>query len=372
MNKELLFTTDVFRISNNVPYFLDNWLYSIYRMFSEQIKLATSKYPLLSFSKDNTYFDVLKFYSLCGYEYCEQNWLKISSGEISEAAEEHFVSSFKDYFIITYHANPTMLKIFQKYNIDYIDIFEGSVRFLEDIHLVMRSNNLGVYQQLLKYRYPEEFMKIEAGRLAAVQKQFGINYFNLKENSLLLCGQTSSDISLLVDGKYISLSDCEDRFEEILTKYDYLYYKPHPFCQNDIINQKFIGKFTDYEICRHNFYGLLSAPQIAGVAALSSSCLKEAEYFRKNIHVLSHLYVDYYKDDEYIDIDKFVILSNEYYSPTFWEDILSPCMDTKKTPYFMFNNNANFLRDNIFSRWGYNVGISPSDIEYLKEEVHKK
>lgn len=371
MNREILFTTDIFRISNNTPYFLDNWLYSVYRMFFEQIKLACGKYPILSFAKDKKYFDVIKFYSLCGYEYCEQNWLRISSGEINQEAQKYFVDCFKDYFIITYHANHVMIELFKQYNIDYIDIFEGSVRFLEDIHFVMRSNNNKIYQKLIKYRYPEEFIYIEAGRFASVQKQFGINYFNIKDNSLLLCGQTHSDISLLVDGKYVSLQDCKEKFSEIIKNYEYIYYKPHPYCKNDKINQEFIRQFSDYEICDHNFYGMLSSVQIKGVAALSSGCLKEAEYFGKNIHILSHLYVDYYKDDKKIDNNKFIILSNEYYSPTFWKDVLSPCMDTKEVPYFMFNNNANFLRDNIFSRWSYNVGVNSIEVEQLKIGINK-
>lgn len=356
MNKKILFTDDVFRISANIEFQLDSWLFSIYKMFSEQINIATGQYPILSLARDNTFFDVKKFYDLCNYEYNETNWLRISSGEITPEAEEYFKSSFENYFMIVYHANPLMIELFNKYGIEYIDIFEGSVRFLEDIHLVMRSNNVEIYKKLLQYKYEESSIKIEAGRCCAYYKNYGINLCNLKDNSLLICGQTGSDISLLRNGKYVTFQDFQEKIAEIVKNYDYLYFKPHPYCHSNEEYIRLFEQFKSFEVLYNtNFYGLMASEKIHGVAALSSGVLKEAQYFNKNVHVLSHLYVNYHIDESDINIKNFVILKNDYYSPTFWSDVLSPVFETRRCTYFNFNNNSNWLRNNVFSWWGYEI-----------------
>lgn len=362
MSKQILFTTDIFRVNGDYPYHLDNVLFSLYALFNEQIYQATGQKAILSLSKDKTYFDIEKFYALCNYEYNENNWLKISSGLISKEAEKYFIDSFKNYFIIMYHTNPLMIKLFQQYNIEYIDIFEGSVRFLEDIRFVMRSNNIAIYNKLLNYRYKEEKIKYHANRLKTAYKEYGINKYGLKENSLLLCGQTEADISLLVNGNYITLSDREDALKEVIKQYDYVYYKAHPNVVNDSKNIGLISKLGNFEICTDNFYALMSSPCIRGVAALSSGCLKEATYFDKNVHVLSHIFVKYHLDNANIDINNYVILSDDYYSPTFWADILSPLYDVREVEYFNFKNDTNFLRSNVFRYWGYEIGTKRASV----------
>ncbi|MEI0799694.1 hypothetical protein R4Q14_15405, partial [Brachyspira intermedia] len=374
MIKKIIFTTDIFRVSDGVEYYLDVFLASVYKLFCYQIFLVTEEYPILNYSKDKNIFDIKKFYDLCGYEYNESNWLKISSGKISELAERYFVESFNNYIIISYHANPLMIKLFKKYDITYIDMFEGSIRFLEDLHFAMRSNNLEIYHNLLKYEFPKENIYMEANRLSAKYKSFLVNdkYVNLKDNSLLLCGQVQSDISLLINGEYIKLSDKKDIFSKIVKEYDYLYYKPHPYARNDEENQAFIKEFIDFEICYHNIYSMLSSPSIVGVAALSSGTLHEAKYFNKKVHILSHLYVDYYND--VVDTDKFITLNTEYFSPTFWANILNPIIKVNDNiKYFNFNNNTNYMRNNIFAWWGYEQGINENDIKYqVYDRIHNE
>lgn len=360
MDEKILFTTDIFRISNNTPYFLDRWLFPIFSLFKEQIYQATGIFPIVNYSSDVALFDVKKFYKLCNYEYNEENWLKISEYNITPAAEDYFVNAFKNYFIIVYHANPVMLKLFQKHNIYYIDLYEGSIRFLEDIHFAMRSNYINIYKNLIKYQYPEEFIKYEANRLISSYRDYGRNTLNtlkLQENSLLLCGQTPADISLLRNGRYVSLSDFYDKFASIAQKYNFIYYKPHPYSWNEKKNTDFIKQFSDFKIINNPFYALMASPQITGVAALSSGVLKEAPYFGKQVHIISHLYIDFYNSETEININKFITLNTDYYSPTFWADILSPLFQTKECKYFNFNNNTNFLRENVFAYWGYDLGI---------------
>lgn len=385
MNKQIIFITDLFRVSYDIKYYTDTLMWVIFQLFSEQISLSTGQKPSLNLSNDESLFSVAKFYELCGYEHNEESWLKIVSGQITAEAENYFIDSFKDYFLIIYHANPLMLKLFQKHNIPYIDIFEGSVRFLQDLHFCMRSNVLEIYNKLLKYQYPESFIYIEAGQVKAHYKDVGFhNKYNLKPNSLLLIGQLESDLSLLVGNKYIALSDCEEKLKSVVKNYDYIYYKPHPYIRDDSKNLEFIKQFSKFEICNHNFYSLMSTPQITGVAALSSGTLKEAGYFGKNTHALSHLYVDYHINEPEINRDKFVILTNDCYSPSFWSDVLSPCLDTKETLAFKFDNNVNFLRNIYSSWWDYEIGkyaehqavndtnaILFEQVENLRAEVEK-
>ena len=100
----------------------------------------------------------------------------------------------------------------------------------------------------------------------------------------------------------------------------------------------------------------MSTNEIVAVAALSSGTLIEAEYFGKTIQAISHSYINYYKGIEEYKKDDFIILRDEYFSPTFWSEILSPILVTKECRYFNFNNRKNFLRNSLNAWWGYEIG----------------
>lgn len=356
MDKKIIFTSDIFRMNlDKTPYF-DSGLLTIYETFVEQIELATGIRPEYNLAEDKKIFDRDEFFRLCNLEVSPNSWVAISTGQISQEAEEYLAKTFKDYFIIFYHGNPKVLDILNKYQITYINIQNSSHKFLEDLHFHMNTNINGIFEKLLKYKLPESAIYMNAARVKSCYGNQLINKNGYKKNSLLICGQTDNDISLVNNNHFVCFEDYKEEILGIISKYEHVYYKKHPYAKKDDKNQKFIKTIPNIEYINENFYALMANPAITGVCALSSGVLEEAEYFRKNIHVLSHKFFEYNKDTNNPDIKKFTVLKDDYFSPTFWADILSPCFNTREVEYFNFNAKESFIRKNVIHNWwGYNI-----------------
>lgn len=333
---------------------LDHTTPSFYELFAEQIFQATGIMPELILS-DNKIFDVDVFYKLCHIERNREGWIKISSGHISSEAQEYLKKCCQDSFIIGYHANPAMLKVFDTNGIVYIDFYEGSLRFMEDLHFEFRSNSPEIAKQIFKHKMPEPALYLEARRLKACYAAWSQPKLNIEPNSLLICGQTEVDISLVKNDKIVSWMTVQDKLNNVIKQYDHIYYKPHPYCNSASDGEKYVRSLPNISLINDNFYKIVSNPNIKAVAALSSGVLHESEYFRKNVHVLSHKYTDHNKDEKNIDLHKFIVVNNDFYSPTFWADILSPVFKINQVIEYHFANNINFLRANLANWWGYEI-----------------
>lgn len=371
-NKNIVFFSDLCRIDKrDDPYVADAWVVRLYETFVEQICLAVSERPLFVLGHEKNIFDRDKFYKLCGLEPSMESWMRVYSGTITPEAEKYFVSCLAPFFVVSYHGSRWYLDILKKHNIPYIDCFEGGIRFLEDFCFTMRSNVKEIYEKLIKYRRSETSMFIEAARLRSFYTEALLNKIGISPNSLLLCGQIPVDTAVFVNGKFVNFLDFEEKIREIAKNYTRVYYKPHPSRSTNEANDRFIMSLANTEQTNQNTYELLASRQITGVAALSSSILKEAEYFHKTVHVISHNYINYHVNDEERDCDKFVVLKDDYFSPTFWADVLSPCFETQPVEYFNFNNRTNFMRDHLFSRYSYEIGVSPQALRAVRYRIWK-
>lgn len=364
--ESIVFASDMFRIHKNDSPFFDGGLLTIHELFSEQITLATKIRPEVNLANDKKYFDKDKFLKLCNLDCSIESWEKFSMGQISDAAKEYFIDSFKDCFLIFYHGSPQIIKLLDKSNIPYIDLQNSSHKFLEDLFFHMKTNNPGIFNKMLKYKMPDTNLYFNAARVKASYLGSLLNRAKYHENSLLICGQTDKDVSLAKDGKFVCFDDFDDEIKRLMKNYSHVYYKKHPYAARNDKNLLYIKKYPKIDIINENFYSLMANPAITGVCALSSGVLEEAEYFRKNVHVLSHKFFEYNKDSLTPDISKYTLMNDDYFSPTFWADILSPCFKTYKVEYFNFKPRENFIRKNVISHWwGYELGRDRETISRL-------
>ena len=101
MYDKIIFIGDLLRYQNNSNRFADTGLIWEYYLLKKQIELATNLEVDVITYKDSDKFDVKKFYDLCGYETTTDNWIKLVSGEYTEAAKEYFKSCFKNCIVIS-------------------------------------------------------------------------------------------------------------------------------------------------------------------------------------------------------------------------------------------------------------------------------
>ena len=352
---KLVLMSDILRCSEKHPFYTDRSCKWLYYLFSKQIKDATGLDLSVELACDTKMFDRKRFYKLCGFnKVCEENYLEICKGKISDDAINYFQECFNDYVIIFQEAG-ALKQVVDKTDIKYIDIIISSIRFMEDLQFAFRSNIKEVTEKLCKYRIPDEHIIYQANRVKSYYWDRCCYINDYVKDSLLLCGQTEVDLSLIRNSKFISFMDFKDKINELSKQYPMIYYKSHPYCNPNSENEKFIRSFENIKIINENIYKLLSTEEFISVAALSSGTLTEAEYFGKTVHTISHRFVNYYKGKGDVQKNEFILITDDYYSPTFWADILSPIFKTKECKYFNFHNRKNLLRQTLNVWWGYEI-----------------
>ena len=355
MYDKIIFIGDLLRYQNNSNRFADTGLICEYYLLKKQIEQATKLEVYVITYKDSDKFDVKKFYDLCGYETTTDNWIKLVSGEYTEAAKEYFKSCFKNCIVISQVAG-AFKTLMDDLNIPYIDIYVSAIKFCPDILLSFRSNINEVTQILKKYVIPEEKFYIEANLIKAYYYRRMID-LEIEPNSLLLCGQTDIDLALIKDKKIVEFLDYRDKIDELISQYSYVYYKPHPYASIENVNEKYIRTLPNVKLINENIYKILCSDNIKAVAALSSGTLIEAKYFGKISHVISHEFVKYWNQYKPITPDEFILIDKICLSPKFWSDVLSPLVSTQECLDLNIACYPNALRRNFNTWWGYEFGL---------------
>lgn len=275
-----------------------------YYLFKEQIFLATAIIPEVAYASEKKIFDRDKFYSLCGMTPSKESWIKVANNVFTEEAAAYLKECFKNALVIT-QVGGSMKNIFDYKGIPYIDIYVSALKFLEDIHLAFRSNIMSVREKLKKYRLSETYINICANTMKSYYHSRPDKLPIINTNSLLLCGQSDTDLSLIRDGKIITFMDFENKIKSLFKKYDSIYYKKHPEAKENSQNEVFIRSFENIITIDYNFYAIMTHDNLKGVAALSSGTLKEAPYFGKDIHVISHEFINYTKNNDISGVNDF-------------------------------------------------------------------
>lgn len=237
-----------------------------------------------------------------------------------------------------------------------INISIHTIRFTDDIFFNFETNDEKIKKKLKKYEVNYDVFYhhadiVKATYLKTVKKNI------IKENSLLLIGQTEKDKVIFDGRKYLSLLDYIDTIKTITKDYDTVYFKAHPYAKNNKEIYKALKKELKNVIMVYdNIYHLLSNENIKHVMGLNSSVLYEAKYFRKEVTFLYEPYFDFAKND--------IGIYGDYFSSSFWADILDK-EDTNISLPFVPNR----LRKAINDFWGYN---EISDEIILKDIIKSK
>lgn len=230
------------------------------------------------------------------------------------------------------------------------------IRFADDIFFNFQTNSEELRGKLKKYEVNYDIFYhyadiAQATFLKSVKKN------NIKENALLLVGQTEKDQVIFDGEKFLSLLDYIDELKTIAKCYNTIYFKPHPYAKNNQHIYKVLkNEFKNIVMIYDNIYHLLSNENIKHIVGLNSSVLYEAKYFSKEVTFLYKESFDIGEDD--------IGIYGDYFTSSFWSDVLG-VEDTKTSLPFMPNR----LRKSINDFWGYNT---ISDEIILKDIVKSK
>ena len=266
-------------------------------------------------------------------------WQKIFyNNEIKPEIQNKILKYFKNSLIIGIEIPEILCNYFDSLNIPYIDFIIHPIRYMDDLALGLRTNNLNIYKKLIKYQINIDYFKLQATYLKiAYNSRRTTN--TIHPNSCVIFGQTHEDISILKPDKtFANILDYKDRITEFANKYDHIYLKPHPYNSNyaDVI--EFLNSFKNkFSILNNaNPYDLYSNNNVELCTALSSGSLYEAKYFGKKIEYLYKQPFKHGEDyiekslNEYNYKEIFITVYKYFLKYTFWISILSDIIDIKE------------------------------------------
>lgn len=366
--KRIVIFGELLRFHATTPFYGDREAKILHELFREQIHAAAGIEPELALARERRLFDRDRFYSLCGHGGpTEEAWMQIVSGGFSREAAAYFAQCFDDAFVVCQEAG-SVTGVMDAVGIPYLDLRVSPIRFLDDIYLAFASNFQTVRDRVFSYRIGDSEIRASANRMRA-------GYFaamgpqNIRErmspaglgpNALLICGQTTVDLSLIQNGRVATFEDCREELDALIAGHDNVYFKKHPLNSQSDANSRFVRARPKIVPVAKNIYRMLSDDNLVAVAALSSGALTEARHFGKKVHYLLHEHVRLAETSGSFTARDYVMTGDEYFGHSFWADILSPVFDTRPGA---FRREAdappNRLRNILNAWWGYESPNSP-------------
>lgn len=236
-----------------------------------------------------------------------------------------------------------------------IDFAYNSYKLFDDIAFAIYSNDINVYNALLKYQVPQEKFYYYANYWKVFMKHNNmIQDSDIKENSVLFIGQTLKDKSVQKEGIFLNVTNYTNKLKELSEQYSAIYYLPHPYLRN---NRQVVYKYVNNSpyiqlIKNRSTYGLLASDKISKVVGISTSVLYEAKYFGKDVE---YLYKPLFNIDVPFEDYSYVSITEDCWNPKFWADILEPICDINKNVKNInhFKNAHNKIRNVRDIYWGY-------------------
>lgn len=294
---------------------------------------------------------VTAIYQMLGQKAGIYAWPKIfDAAELPKPIEDLFLRYFADAFVIGFELPPYLVKFLDRHGIGFIDCSLSPVRFMDDLLFELSSNVDAATQELCARAVPSGLIRLQAGVISSnVAKLFPNPPL---PNTLLVILQTRFDKVVIQNRRFTTMLDHLDALREIADGYDRLIVKQHPLEPQPEVAERLEAMFAGrVETSTENFYRLVSHHNVAGVAALSSSCVHEAEFFGKTGHYL----LEGFTPASATPGQKGANIDDAVICPDFWRDILAPTQ-CPVTPHdgLRLPTKTNRFRLQLHAAWGYN------------------
>ena len=283
--------------------------------------------------------------------------------ELPQDIEQEYIKllDLEETIYISYEAPEWLYKVWQKYNVKYIDLRLSYLRFLPDIPVMVSTNIPSMIAVTKGLEIKKEDILLEANLLKA---NYNFRDYTDRKNcaryrdSLIIIGQTDRDTSLMEIGKIAPrrFQDYSQKIRTLLLQYHNVFYKKHPFSSAKHAKEEvdFLNSISSKPVlmCTENFYTLAVQDFRIDFMGLSSGALEEAVYFGKKAYRL----MDYpfSKREESNSVRYLNIQSYHFFSPKFWQDglgaeipVFHPCNTYREI-------HPNIMREHHNASWGYN------------------
>ncbi len=354
---EIVMLGELLRTQAINPFYADQTTRLVHALFRDLIHAATGMRPDCELAGNAKRFNREAFYRLAGYDVVStENWLRIVSGRFREEAADYFAQCFAGALVISHEAG-SLVRVMERRNIPFVDMRVSPIRFMKDIYFAFRTNLPEVAARLRAHMLGEDAIRDAADRLrayyAARPRDPALRF---APGSLLICGQTDTDLSLVVDGGITDFSRHAETLRRLTDRHDHVYYKPHPMAAQACDNRWLLSSFPEMKPARGNMYRMLCDGNLRTVAALSSGVLHEAPCFGKEAVPVSHLHMNLARTGMPAAPGEYVMIGDACYASDFWRDILEPCIGAKGSGRIGFTGGDNFLRGYMGMWWDYEIG----------------
>lgn len=278
-------------------------------------------------------------------DFDEEKWVKSLDG-IGESTLVDI--DLEDTAIIGFEINPIDKTFLDSRAIPWINIEIHPIRFLEDLYFSVTSSFAFDFD-LLSCNENQIHFTANTLKLKNLEQKLDI-----KDNALIIVGQTPRDKSLYFDHEFKSLLHYIKKLEKLCESHDAIYFRPHPIETDVEVDEAIIKRFGVSILPDMNYYDLLSADQVSTICGISSSSLYEAKYFGKAVTFL----------EERVKIfAKPISLKSLLECSQLWFDGLLS-LDDKQYKMQKFELYENLCRD-LYGYWSYETQVrKASDIAF--------
>ena len=334
-------------------------LCSYFKIFYPIIKDAISKNVNITFDivdDEGKMFSREYFFELAGIKTVKYTCQHYNTENFTKEQIDYLKRFFnKDTVILGFEMYQPLCDLLTSIGCKVFDFAFHSYKLFDDNTFAIYTNNLEVYEQLQKYKIPnEKFVYYANYWKVFLQLNNMVQDNDIEENSALFIGQTLEDKSVKKDEKYFNVTDFGAELDEIAKNYSKIYYLPHPYLgkKRKLIYDWIKTKPYMQVLDNRSTYGLLASPKIKKVIGISTSVLYEAQYFDKDAE---YLYQPLFNIDAPFEEHSYVSIDNDYWNPKFWADILSPICEVNKNvkDCNYFSGCSNKLRNIRDTYWGY-------------------
>jgi hypothetical protein len=156
-----------------------------------------------------------------------------------------------------------------------ITLYLHPVRFHDDLLYSVWSNNSHIMSAMSNHSVVESDLH-QLGRYWRELLRKKLPPLEAPDNTAILIGQTSTDMSVWDGKRMLTLADFPERLERICEDHDAVFYVPHPLDKGT--NDEAISSMSKVQYSSENTYRWLAHDGVT-VYAISSSVVTESAYF---------------------------------------------------------------------------------------------
>lgn len=293
---------------------------------------------------------VTAIYAAFGRQPTIRDWPALFSADTLPDPVEHlFRRYFEGALVIGFELPPYLAQFCRRGGIPFIDLSFSPVRFMDDLLLDLSASEPDMRAAALPWAVPDALIALQAGAVSAhVAKKFPDPP---RPNTLLVILQTVFDKVVIEDGRFVTVLDHLDRLYAVARDYDAVLIREHPLERQENVGKTLARALPEARITEENVYRLLGHHNLRGVAALSSSCVAEAQWFGKTGHYL----IPGFTPDRFTPGEPAVTLDDAIIAADFWRDVLAAAgVAVTARDGLRLPAKPNRFRQQLRSAWGYN------------------